>query len=137
METEEKRRLKLSVESNAESHADEDEYVKRFDAYRPKFEGLPEGYYPNTWGNVFLIWFLIFLVYCLTAGLFALFLWLLFLNTVAVSWIYAGCGGVFAWFVIGAIFVGQTKRNKLEKQYMQEALDRQNANAQAGQPNKI
>jgi len=109
------------------SFEEEQEYVKRYDAYRPKFQGIPEGYYPNTWGNIILIWVLIGLLYVLAGGLFAFFLWLLFLDTTAVSWIYAGCGAVYVGLVITLIFVGQTMKNKLEKQYMEEALKKQRA----------
>ncbi len=104
---------------------EEEEYARRYDAYRPKFKGIPEGYYPNTWGNIILIWVLIGCLYIFSGGLFAFLLWLLFLDTTAVSWIYAGIGGVYVAVVIGLIFIGQTMKNKLEKQAMEEALKKQ------------
>jgi len=137
--SEENRRLHQLTESHNRSDSVEDEeYIKRYDAYKPKFQGIPEGYYPNTWGNILLIIALLACLYVIAAGLFALFLKLLIIDTVTTSWVYAGVGGVYVFVVIGLIFVGQTMRRKLEKQYMEEALNRQNEMARVkGKDNAI
>ena len=139
MMSEENRRLHQLTESHNRSDSVEDEeYIKRYDAYKPKFQGIPEGYYPNTWGNIILIIALLACLYVIAAGLFALFLKLLIIDTVTTSWVYAGVGGVYVFVVIGLIFVGQTMRRKLEKQYMEEALNRQNEMARVkGKDNAI
>jgi len=138
MNTEEHRRLRNVTDSHERSASvEEEEYVKRYDAYRPKFQGIPEGYYPNTWGNIILIWSLLAVLYIIAAGLFALFLKLLFIDTVAVSWVYAGIGGVYVMAVIFLIFVGQTMKSRLEKKYMEEALSKQNEQNKRANPNAI
>ena len=126
MQTEENKRLHLTESHNRSDSAEEEEYIKRYDAYKPKFQGLPEGYYPNTWGNIFLIICLFACLYCIAAGLFALFLKLLLLDTSATSWAYAGVGCGYVFLVISLIFIGQTMRRRLEKKYMEEALAKQN-----------
>lgn len=114
-----------------ETHSEDEEYIKKFDGFKPKFSGIPEGYFPNTWGNVSLIYLLLALLYCFSAGIFAFLLWLLFLDTVTVPWIFAGIGFVYVCIVLGSIFIGGTMRGDLEKKYMQSALEQQNAKAGA------
>jgi len=138
MNTEEHRRLRNVTDSHERSASvEEEEYVKRYDAYRPKFQGIPEGYYPNTWGNVILIWSLLGLLYIIAAGLFALFLKLLFIDTTAVSWVYAGVGGIYVLLVVFLIFVGGTMKSRLEKKYMEEALAKQNEQNRKANPTAI
>ena len=111
----------LNASGNFEE--EEEEYTRKFDSYRPKFVGIPKGEFPNSWGNVILIYALLGILYLVSAGIFALFLWILFLDTYNVTWIYAGIGLLYAVVIIIMIFYGQTIRSKLEKQYMQEALE--------------
>ena len=60
---------------------EEDAYLRKFDSYRPKFKGLPEGYFPNTWENVWLIILTIIGVYVVLAGFFPkLFQYIVFLE---------------------------------------------------------
>lgn len=121
MATSDDERRKLHTSSGNNSLEDE-EYIKKYDGYKPRFTGIPEGYYPNTWGNIILILCLLGLLYCFAAGIFAFNLWLLFVNTITVPWVYAGIGFGYTIFVIGAIFIGQTKRNELERKFMDDAL---------------
>lgn len=99
------------------------EYERKFDTYRPKFVGIPEGEFPNSWGHVIFIYALLGILYIISGAVFAFFLWLLFLDTNNVSWIYAGSGFIYAVVMIILIFYGQNVRGGLEKKYMQEALE--------------
>jgi len=62
---------------------------------------------------------------------------LLFIDTVTVSWVYAGIGAVYVMLVIFLIFVGGTMKSKLEKKYMEEALTKQNEQNRKANPNAI
>ena len=112
------------------------EYRQKYDSHRPRFKGLPEGFYPNTWANVVLIWVLVFVVYAICAGIFALFLYLLLLNPPTVTWIFFGCFIGYAFLILVLILYGTMNRRKLEKEYIEKALaqynkDEADANAQS------
>jgi len=101
---------------------DNNEYVRAYDAHKPKFVGIPEGYYPNTWGNVGLIWLLLISIYAICAGLFAFFLWLLLLNTRTVTWVFFGVFVGYVFLIILLILIGQMNRRRLEKEFIEKAL---------------
>jgi hypothetical protein len=108
------------------------EYNRRYDAHRPKFKGIPEGYYPNSWGNVLIIWLSIILIYGICTGIFALFLWLLLSNPVTVTWVFFGCFIGYVLLIIGLILIGTMNRKRLEREYIEKAL-KTNADAEAQQ----
>lgn len=105
-----------------ETQMEDDEYNKRYDTYRPRFVGIPDGWFPNTWGNIVKAWALVLSSDALGCCLFALLLYLFFQNTKLLCWIMVGVGVCYASFVIIMIFIGQTMRPALEKKYMAEAL---------------
>jgi hypothetical protein len=121
----------MTTNTQAAPHTEEDqllrqldnnEYVRTYDAHKPRFKGIPEGYYPNTWGNVALIWLLLIGIYAICAGLFALFLWLLLLNTTTTTWVYFGVFVGYAFMIILLILIGQMNRRRLEKEFIERAL---------------
>mmetsp|Transcript_3873 Transcript_3873/g.3298 ORF Transcript_3873/g.3298 Transcript_3873/m.3298 type:complete len:122 (+) Transcript_3873:75-440(+) len=101
---------------------EQDVYVPKYDAYKPKFKGLPDGYFRNSWGNVIIIILLWFFIHGVATGLFSLCMALLNINTVTVSWIFFAIFMVYIATIILCIFVGETKRKKLQANYIKEAL---------------
>ena len=100
-------------------------YAPKFDSYKPNFRGIPPNYYPNTWGNVLLIWFLIFSVWALCAGIFAgLVEWGLYDSTSAL-WTFFGVFCLFVLLLIIGTYMGSQLRAKKEKQLIEQKLKEQ------------
>lgn len=88
-------------------------YVQTFDTHKPKFVGLPDGYYRNSKGNIVRIILMWLFVHGIATGLFALCLALLNLNTKTVSWVFTGIFLAYIATILLCIYCGESKRKEL------------------------
>ena len=102
-------------------------YERRYNTHRPKFKGRPADYYPNTWGNVILIWILIISNYVLWFGLFAGFVAFLIYCGEAAVWTYFGVWVFYVTFILLIVYRGSKVRAKTEKRMIEEKVKQQKA----------
>jgi len=102
-------------------------YERKYNTHRPKFRGRPADYYPNTWGNIFLIWFVILINYALWVGLFAGFIAFLINCHEAAVWTYFGVWVFYVLFVLLVVYKGSKVRAKTEKRMIEEKVKQQKA----------
>jgi hypothetical protein len=112
-------------------------YTRKFDAYKPKFKGIPPNYYVNTWGNIALIWFLILLSYAVCAGIFAgLVTWGMY-NTETAVYTYVGVFLAYVLIMIIGVYFGSRVRARKEKQMIEDKLREQAEEAQKAMQTNI
>ena len=105
-------------------------YAPKFDSFKPNFKGLPPNYYANTWANVLLIWFLIFSVWALCAGILAALLeWGLNFSESAL-WTFFGVFCLSILLLLFGTYVGSKLRAKKEKQLIEMKLKEQEEESQ-------
>lgn len=93
-------------------------YEREFAGYKPKFEGIAQGQYPNTVGNIILCILVFFPGYIVIGGVFALCIWLCTWHpnfyTHLCFWLLMG----YISFLLIVVYWGSFGRLKVEREVL-------------------
>lgn len=102
-------------------------YKRGFGAYKPKFQGIPEGYYPNSFGNIIVIIILCFTTYAECIGLWVALIFWAFEDTATYVYVWCGLTLFYILVVVCWMIYGGKMRVVREKAMIQEKIQLEQA----------
>ena len=97
-------------------------YKRGFGAYKPKFQGIPEGYYPNSVLNILLIVYLVFQTYGICILLwYGLISWA-FVKTSTYVYVWCGITLFYIFLMVSLMIWGSKVRAVKEAEMIEEKV---------------